>query len=76
MHKKTFTVAAAVQDVKLSVATGRNKRQAEQRAAREALTMLLSVQQGLVPPPEGLDGTWASEHKPSVNPETPGAQEP
>lgn len=75
-HKKTFTVAAAVQDVKLSVATGRNKRQAEQRAAREALTMLLSVQQGLVPPPEGLDGNWAYKHEHTAKPETPGAQEP
>jgi len=39
-HAKTFTVAALVNGVPLAVATGRNKRQAEQRAAREAMARL------------------------------------
>ncbi len=69
-HRKVFTVAAVVQDVKLSVATGRNKRQAEQRAAREALHMLVAVRDGAVPPPEGLVELWSS-----LPPEVSGAQE-
>ncbi len=39
-HAKTFTVAAVVDGEELAVATGRNKRQAEQRAARAALRAL------------------------------------
>jgi dGTPase len=74
-HRKTFTVAAAVQDVKLSVATGRNKRQAEQRAAREALNMLVAVRQGQVPPPEGLDAYWKARSEHADKTGTPGAQE-
>jgi dGTPase len=39
-HEKVFTVAALVGNESLAVASGRNKRQAEQRAAREALAKL------------------------------------
>ncbi len=43
-HAKTFTVAAMVNGVPLAVATGKNKRQAEQRAAREAMARLRAAQ--------------------------------
>ena len=39
-HEKVFTVAAMIGDRELAVATGRNKRQAEMRAAKEALHTL------------------------------------
>ena len=39
-HRKQFTLAAVVSGVRVAVASGRNKRQAEQRAAREALRLL------------------------------------
>ncbi len=42
-HSKTFTVAALLGDSELASATGRNKRQAEQRAARDALRRLLAA---------------------------------
>ncbi len=73
-HRKTFTVAAVAQEVKLSVATGRNKRQAEQRAAREALSMLISAREGHVPPPEGLDALWKVQ--PGTTDEATSAEEP
>ncbi len=41
-HAKTFSVAAIVNGRRVAVANGRNKRQAEQRAAREALTTLVA----------------------------------
>jgi dsRNA-specific ribonuclease len=55
-----FTVAALVEGRVLAVATGRNKRQAEQRAAKEALDQL-RADAGLTPapdntPPETDDG--------------------
>jgi dGTPase len=69
-HRKSFTVAAVVRDVRLSMATGRNKRQAEQRAAREALHMLRSAQEGRVPPPEGLaELMQGNEAEPENEPE-------
>jgi ribonuclease-3 len=50
-HAKTFTVAAVVAGRRLAVASGRNKRQAEQRAARDALARLkLEVLSGDAPP--------------------------
>jgi ribonuclease-3 len=45
-HDKTFTVSAMVNGIELAVATGRNKRQAEQRAARDALSWLRSAKDG------------------------------
>ena len=59
-HAKMFTVAALVEGRVLAVATGRNKRQAEQRAAKEALDQL-RADAGLTPapdstPPETDDG--------------------
>jgi dGTPase len=47
-HAKMFTVAALVEGRVLAVASGRNKRQAEQRAAREALERL-RADAGLTP---------------------------
>jgi ribonuclease-3 len=50
-HAKTFTVAAVVDGRHLAVASGRNKRQAEQRAARDALARLkVEVLSGEAPP--------------------------
>jgi dGTPase len=50
-HAKTFTVAAVVDGRRLAVANGRNKRQAEQRAARDALARLkVEVLSGDTPP--------------------------
>ena len=57
-HRKRFTVAAAVKDVRLSVDSGRNKRQAEQKAARGALRLLHDIEKGLAEAPEGLDEHW------------------
>jgi len=57
-HEKQFSIAALVQHVRLSVASGRNKRQAEQRAAREALQRLAAVRAGREPPPDGLLPLW------------------
>lgn len=45
-HAKSFTVAALVDGRVLAVASGRNKRQAEQRAAREALERLRAEVEG------------------------------
>jgi len=53
-HAKMFTVAALVEGRVLAVATGRNKRQAEQRAAKEALDRL-RADAGIAPAPH--DGT-------------------
>jgi dGTPase len=39
-HKKQFTIAAVLAGVRVAVATGRNKRSAEQRAARDAMRLL------------------------------------
>jgi dGTPase len=41
-HAKQFTMAVLLEGRRLAVASGRNKRQAEQRAAREALALLKS----------------------------------
>jgi dGTPase len=50
-HAKTFTVAAVVDGRRLAVAVGRNKRQAEQRAAKDALSKLkVEVLSGAAPP--------------------------
>ncbi|HZL99940.1 MAG TPA: ribonuclease III [Planctomycetota bacterium] len=46
-HAKTFTVAAVVEGRRLATATGHNKRQAEQRAARAALALLKAEALGL-----------------------------
>jgi dGTPase len=73
-HRKQFTVAAMIHDVKLAVATGRNKRQAEQRAAREALHMLHAAQSGQVPPPEGLSLPLGAPPADGAKP--PGASSP
>ncbi len=45
-HAKTFTVAAVVNGIRLAESSGRNKRQAEQRAAREALRVLKDAAAG------------------------------
>lgn len=45
-HEKLFTVAALVGGEPLAVAKGRNKRQAEQRAARDALALLKGMARG------------------------------
>ena len=39
-HEKVFTVAVSVGDKKLAVGSGRNKKSAEQNAAKEALSVL------------------------------------
>jgi len=39
-HRKQFTIAAVLAGVRVAVATGRNKRSAEQRAARNAMHLL------------------------------------
>jgi ribonuclease-3 len=57
-HAKSFTVAALIEGRVLAVASGRNKRQAEQRAAKEALDQLRAAAAGEMPPaaPPGGDG--------------------
>lgn len=54
-HEKTFTVAAVVNGITLAESSGRNKRQAEQRAAREALRVLKDAADGKRDYPEGLE---------------------
>jgi len=54
-HAKTFTVAAMLGGVVLASATGRNKRQAEQRAARAALATLRRAEGGSDPAGDGAD---------------------
>jgi len=49
-HAKTFTVAAVVEGRQLATATGHNKRQAEQRAARAALALLKAELLGVTLP--------------------------
>jgi dGTPase len=73
-HAKTFTVAAMVNGVPLAVATGRNKRQAEQRAAREAMARLRASDElgspeleadivaGSAPPLAATAGDGEAEH--------------
>ncbi len=39
-HEKVFTVAVSVGDKKLAIGSGRNKKTAEQSAAKEALEIL------------------------------------
>jgi len=56
-HAKTFTVAAIVDGRRLATATGPNKRQAEQRAARAALAVLKSELLGVSPPEHHDAGT-------------------
>ncbi len=48
-HAKSFTVAALIEGRVLAVANGRNKRQAEQRAAKEALDRLRAAAAGEAP---------------------------
>jgi len=49
-HAKTFMVAAVVEGRRLATATGHNKRQAEQRAARLALALLKAELLGVTLP--------------------------
>jgi len=56
-HAKSFTVAKRVDGRVLAVASGRNKRQAEQRAAREALERLRAELGEAAPP--GVDAAAA-----------------
>lgn len=53
-HEKTFRVAAVVNGVRVAESSGRNKRQAEQRAAREALDLLRDALDGKRELPDGL----------------------
>ena len=60
-HAKTFTVAALLDGRTLATATGRNKRQAEQRAARNALRVLRAEAGELVAPGEAGAGAPEDE---------------
>jgi ribonuclease-3 len=80
-HNKTFKVAAAIAGELYPPAWGKNKKEAEQRAARNALAELRAVQTsrpeaGPVLPlgtPEAVEGGLLDDHEPS---ELDAAQQP
>ena len=72
-HKKEFTIAAVVGGAQVAVARGRNKRQAEQRAARAAMVRLRDAVEGRAELPPGLSRNEPSE---STSGEVPGVDDP
>ncbi|MCB9898697.1 MAG: ribonuclease III [Planctomycetes bacterium] len=74
-HAKRFTVAAVVDGLHLGVATGRSKRQAEQRAARIALRRLQESAANGGGVPDALDRDGLPVAREAGPPEDGGADE-